>query len=59
MNKRDVLQILESMPEEIDPDELMYRIWFLQKLEAAERDAEAGNIITHAELVRRSEEWLK
>jgi len=31
----------------------------LEQLEAAEADVEAGRLIPHEELVRRSEEWLK
>ena len=47
------------MPEEIDVDDLMYRLYLRQKLEAAEAAAEAGDLIHHDEVVRRSDEWLK
>lgn len=59
MNKRDVQALLEEMPETIDPEDLIYRIYLLTKLEAAENDIRTGNVISHDELVRRSEEWLK
>ncbi len=59
MNKRDVLQILEQMPEEIDPNELMYRVFLLRKLQAAEADLEARRYISHEDFVRKTEEWLK
>ena len=59
VNKRDVLALVEAMPEEIDADELIERIYLLKVLEAAEDDVREGRIIPHEELVRRSEEWLK
>ena len=59
MNKRDVLQVLDTMPDEIDPEELMDRILFLRKIQAAEAELAAGRYISHEEFVRRSAEWLK
>jgi predicted transcriptional regulator len=59
MKKRDVLALLEGMPEKLDPEELMARIYVLEKLEEGEADIKAGNVITHEELIRRSDEWLK
>lgn len=59
MNKRDVLQVVEGMPDEIDLDELIYRFYVIRKLERAEEDLRAGRTISHEEFVRRSNEWLK
>ena len=59
MNNRDVLALLDEMPEVIDPEDLIYRIYLLKKVEAAEADLQAERVIPHEELVRRSEEWLK
>jgi hypothetical protein len=59
VNKRDVLAILDNMPEMLDPEELMYRIYVLQKIEAGEADIRAGRLIPHDEVFRRSKEWLK
>lgn len=59
MNKRDVLRLLEGTPEEIDVEELHYRLYVLQKLEAAEADIQAGRVTPHDEVIRRSREWRK
>jgi predicted transcriptional regulator len=59
MKKHDVLALLDDMPEDIDPEELMYQLYVLEKIDEGERDIEAGNVISHEELVRRSDEWLK
>ena len=59
MKKKDVIELLQEMPDDIDADDLIYRLYLKQKLEAAEAAAEAGDIIPHDEVVRRSDEWLK
>ena len=59
MKKNDILEILRDMPEEIDAEELIYRVYLRQKLEASETAVEAGKVLSHEEVVRRSEEWLK
>ena len=59
MKKSDVIELLREMPEDIDADELMYRLYLKQKLETAEAAAEAGEIIPHDEVMRQSDMWLK
>ena len=59
MKKNDVLALLREMPDDIDTDDLMYRLYLRQKLEAAEAAAEIGDVIPHDEVVRRSDEWLQ
>ena len=59
MKKHDILELLRDMPEDIDADELIYRVYLRQKLEASEAAVEAGKVLSHEEVVRRSEEWLK
>ena len=59
MKKSDVLELLREMPDEIDADELMYRLYLKQKLESAEAAAAAGDIMPHDEVMRQSDAWLK
>ena len=59
MKKNAILELLRDMPEDIDADELMYRLYLRQKLEASESALEAGKVLSHEEVVQRSEEWLK
>ena len=59
MKKNDILELLRDMPEEIDAEELIYRVYLRQKLEASEAVAAAGKVFSHQEVVRRSEEWMK
>ena len=59
MKKNDILELLQEMPDEIDADELMYRLYLKQKLESAEAAAATGDIMPHDEVVRQSDAWLK
>ena len=59
MKKNDILELLRDMSEEVDAEELIYQVYLRQKLEASEAAVEAGKVLSHEEVVRRSEEWLK
>lgn len=59
MKKKEVLELLREMPDELDADDLIYRLYLKQKLEIGEAAAASGEIIPHDEVVRRSDEWLK
>ena len=59
MKKNEILELLRVMPEDIDADDLIYRLYLKQKLEIAEAAAQADDVIPHEEVVKRSREWLK
>ena len=59
MKKNEILELLRDMPQDIDADEFMYRLYLRQKLEASEAAVEVENVLSHGEVVQRSEEWLK
>ncbi len=59
MKKESVIELLREMPEEIDAEELIYRLYLKQKLETAERAVLAGDLVVHEEVVKRSDKWLK
>ncbi|MBI2760191.1 MAG: hypothetical protein HYX51_02045 [Chloroflexi bacterium] len=59
MNKRDVQQVLDMMPDDIDIDELMYRLSLLKKIREAEDDLRAGRVMPHDDFVRETEAWFK
>ena len=59
MKKAEVLELLREMPEDIDPEELMYRLYLKVKLSTAEEAVRQGDVVSHAEVVRQTEEWLR
>ena len=59
VKKRDMVELLEDMPEEIDTEELIYRIYLNEKIKASEAAAAAGDVLPHDEVIKLSDEWLK
>jgi hypothetical protein len=57
--KQQVLDMIKELPEKIDVDELMYRLYLRQKLEAAEEDVREDRLIPHEEVVRETSKWFK
>ena len=57
MNKQDVLDLISEMPDELDIEELVYRLSVLRKLELAEEDFREGRLIPHEDVVREMDEW--
>jgi len=52
ITKRQVLELVKDLPDEIDIDELMYRLYLRQKLEAAEKDVREGLLVSHEEVIK-------
>jgi len=59
MKKAEILQLVQDLPDEIDPEELMYRIYLMRKIQEGEEAIAQGDLLTHEEVVRISDEWLK
>ena len=54
ISKHAVLAVMEQLPDEIDVEELMYRLQLQQKLAGAEADIAAGRTISQDEIDRKS-----
>ncbi|MEC4685740.1 MAG: hypothetical protein VST71_08425 [Nitrospirota bacterium] len=59
ITKQQVLEIVKDLPEEVDIDEIMYRLYLRQKLEAAEKDVRDGKVVSHEEVVKETSKWFK
>ncbi len=59
ISKKQVLEIVKDLPEEIDIDEIIYRLYLRQKLEAAEEDVREGRVVSHEEVVGETSKWFK
>jgi len=40
--KQKVFELIKDLPEEVDIDEIIYRLYLRQKLESAEKDVREG-----------------
>lgn len=59
ITKQQILELVKELPDEIDIDELMYRLYLIQKLETAEKDVLEGFLVSHEEVIRETSEWFK
>ena len=57
LRKRAILKLLETLPEEIDSEELFYRLYVMQKIEAGEASLAAGDLISQEDLEREADSW--
>ncbi|MFN3481269.1 MAG: hypothetical protein ACK415_12910 [Thermodesulfovibrionales bacterium] len=50
--------LFKDLPDKVDIDEFMYRIYLLQKIEEGEKDIKEGRILSHKEAAERlSDKW--
>ena len=59
MNKSQLLDIIEKMPEDISVGDLIAEIHFNEKLEKGLKQIEEGKTLSHLEAKQRLSKWLK
>jgi hypothetical protein len=57
--KARLQEMMDALPEEIEVEEVMYRLYLLEKIEAAEGDIRAGRVISQEEAEREAAAWRK
>ena len=57
--KNRLLEMVNELPEEIDIDEMIYRLYLRQKLEASEKDIKEGRVISHEDVVKETDKWFE
>ncbi len=59
MQKHTLEQMLVDLPEEVNVDSLVEKLYVLEKIEQGERQLDDGKGISHEEAKQRLEKWLK
>jgi ABC-type uncharacterized transport system ATPase subunit len=59
MLKEKVQQVVGELPEEVDVDVLVEKLYLLEKIELGERQLAEGKGVSHEEAKKRLEKWLK
>jgi predicted transcriptional regulator len=57
--REQITELLEKLPENFTLSDFEYHLYVIRKVEAGLRAAEEGRVISHEELEREVEEWLK
>lgn len=55
--KQDALETIGKLPDDADMDEIMYRLYVLDKIRKGREAAEQGRTISHEDLKREIETW--
>ena len=55
--KEDVLEPVRQLPDEVDIEELIYRLYLHEKLAAAEADIATGRTLSAEEVRERVRQW--
>ncbi len=55
--KQEVLDSLQRLPEDADIEEMMYRLYVIDKLRKSREAAAQGQVISHEDLMREIEKW--
>lgn len=59
MQKEDLKQIIEKLPENFSIEDLQYTLYVRSKIEKGLKDIEDGNLLSHDEVKSRMSKWLK
>jgi putative transcriptional regulator len=57
--KQAALQIIEAMPNDASFEEIMYGLYFRQRVDRGLRELDAGETVPHDEVKRSVAEWLR
>ena len=55
--KKQALDTIAKLPDDTDIDEIMYRLYVIEKLRKSRQAIEEGQALSHEELRREIEEW--
>jgi predicted transcriptional regulator len=57
--KRSAIEVIEKRPDDSSYDDIMERLFFLQKVEVGLKDIEEGKVVSHEEVKKRLARWLR
>jgi hypothetical protein len=57
ISKDEVLELVRQLPDEVDVEELIYRLYLREKLAAAEADITAGRTLSAEEVREHTRQW--
>lgn len=55
--KQDALEAIQQLPDTVDFEEIVYRLYVLSKIDQGMKDVDEGKGISQEELAREIEQW--
>lgn len=56
--KETVIELVQSLPEDVSFDEIMYHLYVRQKVESGLEELDSGRGVPHEEVKQSMERWL-
>ncbi len=56
--KQASLRLIERLEDDVSFEDIIYELYFLQKVERGLRDVEEGRTISHEQVRKEFEQWL-
>lgn len=57
--KAAVFKLLERLPDDATIEDIQYHLYVLQKIRAGQEAADAGELVSHEEVMRELAKWLE
>jgi predicted transcriptional regulator len=57
--KQSAIVAIENLPDDSSYEDIMERLYFLQKVESGLKDIEDGWVVPHEEVKKRLARWLR
>jgi hypothetical protein len=58
IEKQEILKLVEELPETIEVEDLLYRLYLREKLEAAEEDVREGRLLSEDQVAAETARWF-
>jgi len=55
--KKEAINTITQLPDDVDMDEIMYRLYVLDKIRKGQEDIAQGRVISAEDLKREIEKW--
>lgn len=55
--KQEALDVIQSLPDTVDFEEIVYRLYVINKIHQGMQDAEQGKGISSDEMLHEIEQW--
>ncbi len=55
--KKEALRALASLPDTANVDDMMYRLYVIDRIRKGEKNIAEGKTISHEKLVKKSAKW--
>lgn len=57
--KYNSIKAIQALSDDSSYEDIMERLYFMQKVEAGLKDVEEGRVVSHEEVKERLSKWLK